>query len=194
MCEQIVAQYSNEPGLQYFWKANPDAFQLSYWKDHFEGAFLRQWAPRSAWVFDFGCGIGCLDILLAQDGYKVFGYDNQRGSVAIARHLAATTGTVVDFYDELPDRPYDRIWMCHVLEHIPLVDFGEVFSKLASVPILISVPFGDGYGSHGHDHPWWSVQELSDAIAPYVTITWITHVEKYSVLRAEVIPNVKTLS
>ena len=186
--EAIVKQYPDDVDLQYIFRENPGSMTLGYWKGHFEGEFLKTCWSRTDTILDYGCGMGGLDLQLTLAGYRIFGYDPSAGSIAIARHNAQHLSILCDFYDQFPKRFYDRIWMCHILEHISYDLWPGIFGSLKPVPLLITVPLGHGYDSPGHIHHWAEEADLYVVLQPHVVINWIATDSARSVIRVKCVP------
>lgn len=75
-------------------------------------------------ILDLGCGYGFLVIVLGKLGFKVFGCDNDLGSIAIAKMILKENGLnpnlIIKNGDRLPykDETFDLIYLNHVLVYV----------------------------------------------------------------------------
>lgn len=188
MFENILAKYPDDELFAYIVKENPRSLTLDYWHNHFEMRFLKRCIRKEYRVFDFGCGSGCMDVLLHSEGYDIFGYDESKALIEVSR----SHGSGVVFYDTFPKyEQYHRVWMCHVIEHIPTNAFEGVFRQFhVDTPILISTPLGKSYddGSGHHINHWFSKEELERTLSSHVYIDWTAEFPEDSVIRAQVWP------
>ena len=98
-------------------------------------------------VLDAGCGDGILSVMLAQKGALVVGCDLSVPNIDHARRYAKEQGVVVDFlvgdaeHLPFPDKSFDVVVSCHVLEHLSDFDAGmrEVV-RLAKHRAVVAVP------------------------------------------------------
>jgi len=88
-------------------------------------------------LLDVGCGGGILAEEFARDGFKVTGIDPAPESIATARAHAAASGLAIA-YDvgsaealPYPDRAFDLVACCDVLEHVD--DLGRTVAEIARV-------------------------------------------------------------
>ena len=98
------------------------------------GALQREFVrrlPKGGRVLDLGCGSGRDSLAFLKAGLAVDAVD---GSVQMAKAASGLTGLPVahaTFSDYDPQGPYDGIWACSSLLHVPVVKLAGVISKYA---------------------------------------------------------------
>ena len=96
------------------------------------GALQREFAqrlPRGGRVLDLGCGSGRDSLAFLRAGFAVDAVD---GSARIAEAASGLTGLPVAhafFSDYEPQGPYDGIWACSSLLHVPASKLAGVIAK-----------------------------------------------------------------
>jgi 2-polyprenyl-3-methyl-5-hydroxy-6-metoxy-1,4-benzoquinol methylase len=81
---------------------------------------------RGQKVLDFGCGDGALSHLIARQGAMVTGVDSSESGIELARAITSTMSYPAEspsFHSEdiltyEPVRPFDRLVLCDVIEHL----------------------------------------------------------------------------
>lgn len=87
--------------------------------------------PRGGRVLDLGCGSGRDSLAFLKAGLAVDAVD---GSVQMAKAASGLTGLPVmhaTFSDYDPQGPYDGIWACSSLLHVPAAQLAGVIAKYA---------------------------------------------------------------
>ena len=98
------------------------------------GALQREFVrrlPKGGRVLDLGCGSGRDSLAFLKAGLAVDAVD---GSVQMAKAASKLTGLPVahaTFSDYEPQGPYDGIWACSSLLHVPASELSAVISKYA---------------------------------------------------------------
>ena len=98
------------------------------------GALQREFAqrlPRGGRVLDPGCGPGRGSLASLRAGFAVDAID---GSVQMVEAASGLTGLPVahaTFSDHEPQGPYDGIWACSSLLHVPAEELPAIISKYA---------------------------------------------------------------
>ena len=98
------------------------------------GALQREFArrlPEGGRVLDLGCGSGRDSLAFLQAGFSVDAVD---GSARMVKAASGLTGLPVahrTFSDYEPKGPYDGIWACSSLLHVPASELPAVISKYA---------------------------------------------------------------
>lgn len=111
--------------------------------------------PDGGSLLDAGCGSGRDAKYFLEQGYQVDAYD---ASEAMAGHAAELTGLqipVATFDSFEPPYPYDGIWACASLLHVPKDEFQSTFDRLLSQlkpkgVLYLSMKYGhDQHSRHG---------------------------------------------
>lgn len=98
------------------------------------GALQREFArrlPEGGRVLDLGCGSGRDSLAFLRAGFAVDAID---GSVQMVEAASGLTGLPVahaTFSDHEPQGPYDGIWACSSLLHVPAEELPAIISKYA---------------------------------------------------------------
>lgn len=98
------------------------------------GELQREFArrlPRGGRVLDLGCGSGRDSLAFLRAGFAVDAVD---GSARMAEAASGLTGLPVAhafFSDYEPQGPYDGIWACSSLLHVPAAELPAVIAKYA---------------------------------------------------------------
>lgn len=98
------------------------------------GALQREFAqrlPEGGRVLDLGCGSGRDSLAFLRAGFAVDAVD---GSARMAEAAGGLTGLPVAhalFSDYEPKGPYDGIWACSSLLHVPAAELPVIISKYA---------------------------------------------------------------
>ena len=98
------------------------------------GALQREFAqrlPEDGRVLDLGCGSGRDSLAFLKAGFEVDAVD---GSARMAEAASGLTGLPVAhafFSDYEPQGPYDGIWACSSLLHVPAAKLAAIISKYA---------------------------------------------------------------
>lgn len=96
---------------------------------------LRQFAPASSRVLDFGCGSGDIAIACSEAGYEVTGVDLSPAMIARARRRSRSRGITFDHLDSdhplrlpYPDACFDAVIASSVFEYVrgPFQTLGEL--------------------------------------------------------------------
>ena len=96
------------------------------------GELQREFArrlPTGGRVLDLGCGSGRDSLAFLRAGFSVDAVD---GSIQMVEAASGLTGLPVahaTFSDYEPKGPYDGIWACSSLLHVPVVKLAGVISK-----------------------------------------------------------------
>jgi 2-polyprenyl-6-hydroxyphenyl methylase/3-demethylubiquinone-9 3-methyltransferase len=101
--------------------------------------------PRGTAALDVGCGGGLLAEEFARLGCQVTGIDPSRPSLDTARAHAAASGLSIDYRagvaEEVPfpDRSFEIVYCCDVLEHVTNLDrvIGEIARVLTSDGVFL---------------------------------------------------------
>lgn len=95
-----------------------------------QGEFIRR-LPKGGRVLDLGCGSGRDSLAFLRAGLAVDAVD---GSARMAEAASGLTGLPVahaTFSGYEPKGPYDGIWACSSLLHVPVVKLAGVIAKYA---------------------------------------------------------------
>lgn len=98
------------------------------------GALQREFAqrlPEGGRVLDLGCGSGRDSLAFLKAGFEVDAVD---GNARMAEAAGGLTGLPVVhalFSDCKPKGPYDGIWACSSLLHVPASGLADIISKYA---------------------------------------------------------------
>ncbi len=87
--------------------------------------------PKGGRILDLGCGSGRDSLAFLKAGFKV---DAMDGSAAMCRAAHALTSLPVahaTFEDYEPQGPYDGIWACSSLLHVPSAKLPAIIGKYA---------------------------------------------------------------
>lgn len=96
------------------------------------GELQREFArrlPKGGRVLDLGCGSGRDSLAFLKAGFEVDAVD---GSIQMVEAASGLTGLPVahaTFSDYEPKGPYDGIWACSSLLHVPVVKLAGVISN-----------------------------------------------------------------
>ncbi len=116
-----------------YYDANAESF-IAGTADVEFGALQREFAgmlPAGGRVLDLGCGSGRDSLAFLKEGFQV---DAMDGSAAMAKAASELTGLPVAhalFCDYEPQGPYDGIWACSSLLHVPARELPATVSKYA---------------------------------------------------------------
>jgi 2-polyprenyl-6-hydroxyphenyl methylase/3-demethylubiquinone-9 3-methyltransferase len=109
-------------------------FRVGYSRKIFE---LLKINPDGKYALEVGCGGGILCEEIAATGFKTFGIDPSKQSIATANEHAAETGLKIEYLlgtgEALPfrDKMFDTVFCCDVLEHVQ--DLPRVISEISRV-------------------------------------------------------------
>ena len=170
--------------------------KMEFWKDHFEWKFVAE-NYKPCIVFDYGCGTGHLDVMLADVGFTVLGYDPNKTNREVAKYIVGIQPQDVRdrllILDGIPNRTQwsdiDLVFICHVLEHVSKREWGDFFSPIVSNDwkALISAPLGMAHYVPSHVNFWYSARELQNDLESIgLTVNWAQVYERHGVIRAEV--------
>lgn len=98
------------------------------------GELQREFArrlPKGGRVLDLGCGSGRDSLAFLKAGLAVDAVDGSAQMVKAASGLTGLPVTHATFSDYEPAGPYDGIWACSSLLHVPAVKLAGVISKYA---------------------------------------------------------------
>lgn len=95
----------------------------AYWYVH---EFVGQWAGQGRRLLDYGCGPGPTSVLLAKQGFDVYGFDISPGNIGRAKALAARYGLTdrthfsVQAAEQLayPSDTFDIVVGLDILHHV----------------------------------------------------------------------------
>ena len=105
--------------------------------------------PAGAHVLDAGCGEGVLSAMLAAKGCTVTGIDISAPNIERAKALAKEMGVLdrTTFLEgdaehlPFPDKSFDVVVSCHVLEHLPDFDAGlKEIRRVSKNQAVIALP------------------------------------------------------
>mgnify|MGYP004480534165 CR=1 FL=1 len=98
------------------------------------GALQREFArrlPEGGRVLDLGCGSGRDSLAFLRAGLEVDAVDGSARMVETASGLTGLPVAHALFSDYEPQGPYDGIWACSSLLHVPAAELPDVISKYA---------------------------------------------------------------
>jgi SAM-dependent methyltransferase len=165
--------------------------ELENWHDHFEWRYVADHYEPCR-VLDFGCGYGYGDVYLARLGFRVVGYDPDQERIEVAHYLKSVQelnvqGKMVFTHDVIPKLDYGLVWMSHVLEHISLTEWGNIFRLIdwSYGDFLISVPLGHAYDTEGHVNYWEDASHLIVDLTKHSGLLWSGWVDhEHQVIKA----------
>ena len=92
--------------------------------------FIRR-LPKGGRVLDLGCGSGRDSLAFLRAGLAVDAVDGSARMAEAARELTDLPVTHATFSDYEPQGPYDGIWACGSLLHVPAAELPGVIFKYA---------------------------------------------------------------
>ena len=98
------------------------------------GALQREFArrlPKGGRVLDLGCGSGRDSLAFLRAGLEVDAVDGSAQMVEAASGLTGLPVAHALFEDFEPQGPYDGIWACSSLLHVPAAELPAIISKYA---------------------------------------------------------------
>ena len=95
-----------------------------------QGEFIRR-LPKGGRVLDLGCGSGRDSLAFLRAGLAVDAVDGSAQMVEAASELTGLPIAHATFSDYEPQGPYDGIWACSSLLHVPVVKLAGVIAKYA---------------------------------------------------------------
>ena len=98
------------------------------------GPLQREFArrlPEGGRVLDLGCGSGRDSLAFLRAGLEVDAVDGSEQMVEAASGLTGLPVVHALFSDYEPQGPYDGIWACSSLLHVPVAELPDVISKYA---------------------------------------------------------------
>ena len=98
------------------------------------GELQREFArrlPRGGRVLDLGCGSGRDSLAFLKAGFEVDAVDGSAQMVEAASGLTGLPVAHALFSDYEPKGPYDGIWACSSLLHVPAAELPGIISKYA---------------------------------------------------------------
>ena len=122
---------STRETIGYYYDANAKGYVAETVNVEF-GELQREFArrlPRGGRVLDLGCGSGRDSLAFLKAGFEVDAVD---GSARMAEAASGLTGLPVAhalFEDFEPQGPYDGIWACSSLLHVPASKLASVIAK-----------------------------------------------------------------
>ena len=96
------------------------------------GALQREFArrlPRGGRVLDLGCGSGRDSLAFLRAGFEVDAVDGSAQMVEASSRLTGLPVAHALFEDFEPQGPYDGIWACSSLLHVPASKLASVIAK-----------------------------------------------------------------
>ena len=90
-----------------------------------------RYLPVGASVLDAGCGSGRDALAFSRMGYDVVAFDASAKMVDAARNLAGVPVYRMTFQDMAFEQPFDGIWACASLLHVPRAQLSGVVRSLA---------------------------------------------------------------
>jgi len=135
----------------------------------FEAMNYLEHLPKKVKVFDFGGGIGSMDIRIAEMGHDVTSYDIGEKTQGLARFRAKKRGLDIKFVNEIPREKFDVVICYDVLEHV--FDIESCIKKISDLLVpgghaFIKVTFPTGGNedrenpSHLQKHVGWTIRTL----------------------------------
>ena len=89
--------------------------------------------PSPACILDAGSGAGRDALTFKQRGHEVFAIDASIEMVKATRALAGVPTEHTRFLDYQPTQPFDGIWACASLLHVPMAELPATLTHLASL-------------------------------------------------------------
>lgn len=178
-------------------KINPQALKSDFWLDHFEWKEVMQYPEVRGHVLDFGCGSGHLAIMLARQGYRLFGVDASPIGIALANRARQLDDSAVQERLEFQEADitrgnhtglkFDSAISLHVFEHI--ADPGPILRALRDFVregghLLVSVPFKHAYDDPGHVNHFYSTADLRNFLSPHIKVIRVDLLSTTNVLKA----------
>lgn len=98
------------------------------------GALQQEFArrlPQGGRILDLGCGSGRDSLAFLKAGFAVDAVDGSTQMVQAASELTGLSVAHALFDDYKPEGPYDGIWACSSLLHVPAQDLAGIIAKYA---------------------------------------------------------------
>ena len=95
-----------------------------------QGEFIRR-LPEGGRVLDLGCGSGRDSLAFLKAGLVVDAVDGSAQMVKAASELTGLPIAHATFSDYEPAGPYDGIWACSSLLHVPAAQLATIIAKYA---------------------------------------------------------------
>ena len=89
--------------------------------------------PESGTILDAGCGSGRDTLAFAKQGYTVQAFDASESLVKLASELTKQQVTQATFLEFTSETPFDGIWACSSLLHVPMDELTQTFIHLAQL-------------------------------------------------------------
>ena len=89
--------------------------------------------PEGGRILDLGCGSGRDSLAFLRAGFEVDAVDGSEQMVKAASGLTGLPVAHALFSDYEPKGPYDGIWACSSLLHVPASGLADIISKYARV-------------------------------------------------------------
>ncbi len=89
--------------------------------------------PVNGRILDAGCGSGRDSRYFLDKGFDICAFDASSVLANLATHLIQRPVTVCQFDEYKSDKPFDGIWACASLLHVPKTNLAHVFHHLASL-------------------------------------------------------------
>jgi cyclopropane fatty-acyl-phospholipid synthase-like methyltransferase len=86
--------------------------------------------PKGSHILDAGCGSGRDSRYFEQQGYLVTAFDASEELVRLAQSSLNTTVQTCTFKSFQAKQPFDGIWACASLLHVPLKELSQTFEHL----------------------------------------------------------------
>jgi 2-polyprenyl-3-methyl-5-hydroxy-6-metoxy-1,4-benzoquinol methylase len=110
--------------------------------------------PPEGHILDAGCGAGRDSLVFLRRGYQVTAFDASAKLAHLASERIGVPVRVLRFQDFADEGPFDGVWACASLLHVPRREIGDVFFRLTRAlrpggVWYMSFKAGDGETVHG---------------------------------------------
>ena len=144
--------------------------------------FLK-YLPPGARILDAGCGSGRDSKAFKDKGYAVVAVDNAPAFVEHTAHYAQVTAYTMNFETLTFAEPFDGIWACASLLHLPPETLSAVFARLQAVlkPTgFLYASFKKGDFAGYRNGRWFTdllIEKLRDLLAQQSSLSVVEHWE-----------------
>lgn len=150
-----------------FYETNADSFIAQTVDVDMTSLYLRfcKNLKLGASVLDAGCGSGRDALAFSRMGYHVVAFDASPKMVDAASKRADVPVYQMTFEDMKFDQPFDGIWACASLLHVPRTHLSDVLRSLASFLKPTGVLYASfKYGEQEREKGWRYFNDLNEKL------------------------------